>query len=160
MSFDATFWVALSFFIFIFLVAKPIGRAIGGALDNRSSKIKSELDDAMRLKEEAQAVLALYQRKQKKTLENSEEIIAHAKSEAERIIENAKSSIEDEIEKRTTLAVQKIAQTEARVVQEIRENAVDITISAAREIIMEDLDKDVADSVIDTAISDIGRKLN
>ena len=114
----------------------------------------------MRLKEEAQAVLALYQRKQKKTLENSEEIIAHAKSEAERIIENAKSSIEDEIAKRTSMAIQKIAQAEVRVIQEIRDNAVDITVSAARSIIMENLDKDVADSVIDIAISDIGRKLN
>ena len=160
MHFDASFWVAVAFCLFILLVAKPIGRAMGSSLDGRSARIKSELDDAMRLKEEAQAVLALYQRKQKKTIENAEEIIDHARSEAERIIASAKETLRDDIAKRTELAIQKIAQAENQVVAEIRDNAVDITVSAAKTLIMDNLNKEISDEIIDTAIGDIGRKFH
>lgn len=160
MHFDESFWVAVSFFTFIFLVAKPVGRFIAAGLDKRSHTIKEELDEAMRLKEEAQALLASYQRKQRKAVEEAEEILDHARDEAERITRQAQSHLEQEIAKRTEIALQKIAQAQTSVVQEIRDNAVDITVSASRMLLEKHLDKKRAEELITDAVSSIDRKLH
>lgn len=159
-SFDESFWVGAAFILFVALIAKPVGSFIIKQLDRRSSRIKAELDEAVRLKEEAQAVLALYQRKQRKAIEEAEEIINHAQEEAARIIEISKKNLEDELKKRTELALQKIEQAEANIVKEIRQNAVDITISAAKTLILENLEKDAEESIVLKAISDIDRKFH
>lgn len=160
LSFDESFWVAMAFVVFIGLILKPVGRFIINGLDQRSSRIKDELDEAMRLKEEAQALLALYQRKHKKSVEEAEKIIAHAKSESERIIEHAKERLEQELERKTELSVQKIAQAEASVVKELRDNAVDMTVVAAKDLILESLSDDVVEAITDESVKDIKRKFH
>ncbi len=160
MHFDESFVIALAFTIFIVLVAKPVFSLVTRGLDKRSDGIKDELEEAMQLKEEAQALLASYQRKQKKSMEEAEEIIAHAKLEADRIVKDAKKRVEEDIAKRTELALQKIAQAEANVFQEIRENAVDITVSAARTLIAENLSKEAAEVLVSKAIHDIDQKFH
>jgi len=160
MHFDEAFWVAVSFFIFIALVVRPVGRALAKQLDGRAAKIKLELDEAVRLKEEAQAVLALYQRKHKKTIEEAEEIISHAQHEAERVAAIAKDNLEKDITRRTEIAIEKIAQAEANVLREIKENAVDITINAAKAIIEENIGQETAEEIISRALSDIDRKFH
>ena len=160
MHFDESFWVAAAFAIFVALVASPISRFITSALDKRAARIKQELDEAVRLKEEAQALLAEYQRKQKRCLEEADEIIDHARGEAERIVSSTKARLEEELARRTEVALQKIAQTEARVVEEIRDNAVDITISTARRVLADNLGADAAEEIVGKAISGMDQKLH
>ena len=85
--FDQTFWVALAFVMFIAVVYKPVSRKMAAALDARAEKIKQELDEAVRLREEAQALLAGYERRQNEALKEAEDILGHAREEAERPIE-------------------------------------------------------------------------
>lgn len=160
MQFDESFVVALSFLMFVVLVGKKLVKAVTGGVDARSTSIKKELDQAIALKEEAQALLASYQRKQKKALEEAEDIVANAKEEAARIVNNTKKKVEEELAKRTELAMQKITQAEANAIQGIRENAVDLTIGAARQLILENLNQEAAEQLIGSAISDLNRKFH
>ncbi len=160
MKFDQSFWLAVAFAIFVVLIARPVGRFIARGLDKRSARIKQELDEAMRLREEAQAVLALYQRKHKKAVEETEEILKHARDEAERIIKNADKKLEEEIKRRTEIAEQKIEQAEAYVLQEIRNNAVDISINAAKALIVKNMTAEAAESLMQNAVANMGKKLH
>lgn len=160
MTFDPTFFVAASVVLFFLAAARPAGRFIAGGLDKRSAEIKKQLDDASRLKEEAQVLLAGYQRKREKAQEEAEEIISHAQLEAERILALARDQLDRDLAKRTEMVLQKIAQAEDSVVQEIRDQAVDITISAARRIIVEQLQKEDADDIVRAAIGNIEGKLH
>jgi F-type H+-transporting ATPase subunit b len=160
---NETFWVAVAFGTFVGLIGlfgRSLVQAMVKGLDGRTTRIEQELEEALRLKEEAQAVLATYQRNQRKTLEEVEEILANARSEAELITQQARSSLEQELNKRTEVAMEKIRQAETRVVEDIRNNTVDIVMSTARTIIMENLGKDASDEMITKAIGDIGRKLH
>lgn len=159
-SFDQTFFVGASFALFFLLFGKKLFTVTAAGLDGRAARIQKELDDALKLKEEAQAVLATYQRNQRKALEEVEEILKNARSEAELISKQARQSLEQELNKRTEVAMEKIRQSEVRVVEEIRNNTVDIVMSTARAVILENLNKDAADEMISKAISDIGRKVH
>lgn len=158
--FDASFWLAVSFFIFIGLTAKPVGRLIGAALDKRAYRIRKELDEAIKLKEEAQAILAEYERGQRTAVEEVEAIIKHAQEEADRITRKAKEELEQEVRRRMDMAEQKIAQAEQTVIQQMRDNAVDITTSAARLLILENINKEAGEKIIGKAIFDLGKKLH
>lgn len=157
---DPAIWVSVSVIIFLLLIAKPVSKFAATALDKRAIRIKEELDEAMRLKEEAQSVLALYQRKQKKIEDEAGEILKKAKQEANRIIKNTKANIERDIAQRTELATQKIAQAEASVIKEIQDNAIDITISAARTLIVDHLSTELGEDIVLEAVNDIGRKFH
>ena len=160
MSFDASFWVLVATLLFVIPIARPVARIVASGLDKRSARIREELDEAIRMKEEAQSLLASYQRRQKEILADSEKILAHAKEEADRIIASAEAKLEEEVSLRTEVAEQRIAQAEAAVIHEIQQNAVDITISAARTLITDNLDKEVAEEIMQSAISDIDRKFH
>ena len=160
MHFDESFWVAVSFAIFIALVYRPIARLMGSGLDKRAEKIRQELEEAVALKEEAQALLASYQRKHRQAEKESQAIIEHAEEQAQRIVKESKIRVEGDIKKRTDMAMQKIAQAEAGVIKEIKDNAVDITVAATQMLIAEHLSKDTADDLIDSAISSIDRKFH
>lgn len=157
---DTSFIVAAATIVFFLLLIKKVFPILGKSLDERSAKIEKELDEALRLKEEAQALLSSYQRQQVKAEDEAEEIITNAKEQAELIVNNASKKIKEEIEKRTALAEQKIAQAESDVIRQIHDNAVDVTISAARTLIIENLSKEAAEIVMDSAISDIGKKFH
>ena len=158
--FDPTFWLAVSFIIFVLLARKPVGNLIAASLDSRAERIRKELDEALRLKEEAQAILAEYERNFKNASFEVESILNNAKEEAERITRNAKENLERDIKRRTDIAEQKIAQAEAAVIRQLRDNAVDITTGAAKVLIMEHLQKEAAEELINAAVMDLGRKLH
>lgn len=160
MHFDATFWVAIAIVTFFVVFGKTLFGIIGKSLDSRSARIAQELEEALRLKEEAKSILALYQRKHHRMMEEADEILNHAREEAERIVEGAKTRIDEELNKRTEMALQRIATMETRVMQEIRDNAVEVTIAAARNLIMDNMGNEVAEEVISDAISEIQRKFN
>lgn len=155
-----TFWVAVAFVVFLALVWKPLGRLIGGALDSRSARIKEELDEAVRLREEAQSVLASYQSKQQQALKEAEEIVLAAKRDAEKMREEAKANLENTLDKRIKLATQKIAQAEKAVLEDVKNNAIDIAVGAARALIKEQVESGKAEDLVKMAMTDIERKLH
>ena len=150
---DPEFWVLIAFVIAVgFLVYKTTGM-LTGALDTRAGKIKSELDEAQRLKEDAQARLAEFQRKQRDALKEAEEIVAQAKIEAERNAAQAARDLEAAIERRKQMAIEKIALTEAKAIADIRNSAVDLAISALGHVLAQDLDASRKNAMIDEAIA-------
>ncbi|MBX6367905.1 MAG: F0F1 ATP synthase subunit B [Rhodospirillales bacterium] len=156
---DTHFWEAVAFVIAVALVWKKASSAITGALDERARKIREELDEARKLREEAQATLANYQRKQRDALKEAEEIIAHAKAEAERLGAQAAHDLEAAIQRRQRLAEEKIAQAEQKALAEVRAAAVDIAVAAARRVLAEEMGAR-GSKLIDEAIDSLPQRLH
>ncbi len=154
------FWVAVGFFILMAAIAKPIGKAFTSMLDARSNRIKQTLDEATRLREEAQHLLAEHQRKQRNAVRETEEILAKAKEESERLVAEAAENLEITLRRREEMAHAKIARAEAEALQQVREIAVDVAVAAARKLIAEKLDDDSRSTLVDAAISELPDKLH
>ena len=154
------FWVFVAFVIFIALVWKPVGRLILGALDDRTAKIRADLERAAQLREEAQELLAQYERKHRDAMKEAAEIVEHAKAEAERFSRQAQDELATSLKRREELALQHIAAEEARALGEVRAAAVDLAVAAASRLIAERLDARTADALIDDAIRQLPGKLN
>lgn len=157
---DPEFWVAVAFAIVVVFGGRRAGPLVAKALDERALRIKAELDEAQSLRDEAQRTLAEYQRKQRDALREAEEIIAHAKAEAERIGKQAAQDLEAVLERRGRQAEEKIAQEEAKALAEVRSAAVDVAISAARQIILQQLDAATGGALIDQAIAALPQQLH
>ena len=157
---DPAFWVAVAFVIFAALMLWKVSSKITDALDSRAAGISKELDDAAALREEAQALLASYQRKQRDAMAEADDIIAQAKVEAERLAADAEVALEAEIKRRTDMALEKITQAEAQVVQEVRNTAIDVAVKAAETLIKDSIDDAKAASLINDSIGDIEGKLH
>lgn len=160
MHFDQTFWVGLSFITFVLLVWKPLSRFLTNALDTRAERIQKELDEAQRLKEEAQSLLSSYQQKQTETLAEAEEIIRHAEEEAKRIITQAEETLEDSLNKRIELSMQKIASYESSVLRDVHNRIIDTTVNTVSQILSENLDKEISESLVEDAVAGISKKLH
>ena len=154
------FWVAVGFVIFIAGVARPAWRGITQGLDKRSAEIQKTLDEAQTLHEEAQHLLAEYQRKQRDAAREAAQTIEQARSEAERLRADALENLERTIERRKAAAGEKISQVEADAVRAVRNAAVDIAIAATARVIGERLGEDRASVLIDDAVKDLPRHLN
>jgi F-type H+-transporting ATPase subunit b len=157
---EAEFWVLIAVVLFIVGVWKPAGRWITGALDARAARIRDELDAARRLRDEAQRLLAANQKREVDAAAEAEAIIAHARAEAERIATQASRDLEQTLERRRRLAEERIAQEQARALAEIRSIAVDVAISAARQVITAELDQTRGAAMIDAAIEALPRQLH
>ncbi|SEM54969.1 ATP synthase F0 subcomplex B subunit [Gemmobacter aquatilis] len=155
---NTNFIVLIAFLVFIgiLLVAK-VPAKLGSMLDGRATQIKAELEEARLLREEAKAILASYERKQKEMLEQSERIVAGAKEEAMAAAAQAKEALKVSIARRLAAAEERIASAEAGAVREVRERAVDVAISAASEILSKQLN---AAATIDAAIAQVDAKLH
>ena len=153
-------WVYLGFLLFAVLAGPKLWKALAQMLDRRSLKIKSDLDEAQKLKDEAQALLAEYQRKQRDAMREAEDIIANAKSLASRQIKEAADKMEQNLARREKASLEKIAQAEAQAVAEVRREAVDVATAAAAKLIRSQLDSGKDAALIDQAISDVGKKLH
>jgi F-type H+-transporting ATPase subunit b len=158
---DPEFWVAVAFIIVVVWVGGlKLRPQIAKALDDRAARIKTELDEAKALRDEAERTLAEYQRKQRDALKEAEAIVAHAKADAERVGKQAAADLEAAIERRTRQAEEKIAQEQAKALAEVRSVAVDVAIAAARRIIAEQLDAQSGGALIDQAISALPQQLH
>jgi F-type H+-transporting ATPase subunit b len=154
-------WVALAFILFLaLLVYLGVHRKITDSLDGRQARIKSELDEARRLKEEAQALLAEFQRKGREAEKEAEAIIAGAKAEAERIAAEAKTRMEDFISRRTKMAETKIIQAEAQALADVRSAAADAAVAAAEKILSVAAKGEVAVNLLQQGIEDVRKKFN
>jgi len=155
------FWVAVSFFGFLALLVyfKAPG-LIASALDKRADGIRVELEEAQKLREEAQAMLADYQRKQRDAEQEADAIISQAKDEAERLAVETREKLAESIERRTKIAEDKIAQAEAQALKDVRAAATDLAVSAAENLIVSELKKADASKLIDTNIKELKKRLN
>ena len=153
-------WVALALIVLIAAITKPAWRAISGQLDGRTAAIKAELDEAQRLREEAQHTLAEYQRKQRDALQEAEAILAEARDEAVRIEAAAAQRTEAMLKRREQQALDMIAAAESAALAEVRNTAVDIAIDATRRLLTEQVSGPKGDEMIDAAIRDLPGKLH
>ena len=156
---DHHFWVLISMAIFVALVWKPASRTIAGALDERAARIRADLDEARRLREDAERLLAEYRRKEREATADAEAIVAHAKEEAERIATQSARDLEQALQRRQLLAEERIAQAETKAVEEIRAVAVDVAIAAARDVIAAQTDEQRGGAMLDAAIAALPQRL-
>jgi F-type H+-transporting ATPase subunit b len=158
---EAEHWVAIAFLCFLGLLAYlGAHRMIIDALDARRARIKSELDDARKLREEAQALLAEFERKGRDAEKEAEAIIASAKVEAERLATEAKARIEDFVARRTKMAEQKIVQAEAQALADVKSAAADAAVAAAERILSVSAKGKVAEDLLARGIEDVKSKFN
>lgn len=157
---DPETWIAVAFVVFILLAGKPILRAMNKGLDDRSGRIKANLDEARRLREEAEALLNEYQTKQKAAAKETADILAHARDEAKTLRKEAAANLEAMLKRRERMALDKIAQAEAQALAEVRSEAVDLAVAAATRILTQHLAADRAGALIDQSIGELERKLH
>jgi F-type H+-transporting ATPase subunit b len=161
MEFDATFWSAVAFvLLMIGFGYLGVHKKVAEALDHRATRIKAELDDARRVREEAQKLVAEYRAKRESAVKEAAEIVENAKSEAERIAVEAKARMEDFVARRTKMAETKIAQAEAQALADVRAAAADAAVSAAAKILSETVKGQTAETLLTQGIAEVRQKLN
>jgi len=161
MFFDPETWVAIAFVILMVLFGYlGVFKKAMTALDHRAERIKAELDDATRLKQEAAKVLADYKARSATAEREAADIIANAKAEAERIATEAKAKMEDFVARRTKTAESKIALAEAQAVADVRAAAAEAAVQAASTILSQSVKGQVADDLLAKGITEVRQKLN
>jgi F-type H+-transporting ATPase subunit b len=158
---DPEFWVSIGTLIFVgILLWKKVPALVASSLDARAAAIAKELDDARRLREEAQTLLAEYQKKRATAEQEAGAILADAKAEAERFAHESRAAIKAQIERRGRQAEQKIAQAEAQALAELRALATDAAIAAAEKLILARLDDKQSANLVKRSLGEIPSKLN
>ena len=158
---DPTFWVAVGTVLFVLLVIRlKVPGQITQMLDDRASGIRAELDEAKRLRLEAEALLTEYRKKTANAAQEAQAILDNAKASADRMAADAKLQLEQQIERRAKMAEQKIAQAEAEAIAEVRAAATAAATSAASDVIASRMNEIKGDALIDGAIADLRSKLN
>jgi len=158
---DPVFWVMIAFIAFVALVIyKGVPGMVGNALDARADAIRNELDEARRLRDEAQSLLADYERKSREAESEAQAIIEQAKRESEALAAETRKSLSESVERRTKLAEEKIARAEAQAVSEVRASAVENAIAAAEKILKSRATGTTANTLIESSIRDLEGKLN
>lgn len=158
---NTDFVVLIAFIVFVaVLFYFKVPGMIGGALDARAEGIQKELDDARALREEAQTLLASYERKQKEMQDQADRIVAHAKEDAAAAAAQAKEDLKTSIARRLAAAEDQIASAEATAVKEVRDQAIVIAVSAANEVIAKQMTAKKGASLIDEAIAEVETKLH
>ena len=159
--FEPEFWIAVSFFLFLG-IAIYLGahKKVASALDARAASIAKELDEAKRLREEAEQVLNDYRRKQGDAAKEVEAIVGLASKEAEILAAETRRSMKEHFERRMKLAEDKISRAEADALREVRAAAADAAIAAAQAVIAEKLTPEAADKLVKQGIDALKGKLN
>ncbi len=161
MFFEAEFWVAIAFVILMGVFAYVgVHRTVLTALDHRAERIKAELDDAARLKDEAAKLLGEYKTRRASAEREAEEIIASARAEAERIAAEAKTKMEDFVTRRTKTAESKIALAEAQALADVRAAAANAAVAAASTVLSQSVQGSLADDLLSKGIAEVKAKLN
>ncbi len=158
---EPEFWVAVAFVILMGVFAYlGVHRTVLKTLDHRRDRIKAELDDARRLKEEAAKLLAEYKARHASAEREAQDIIASARAEAERIASEAKTKMEDFVVRRTKTAESKIALAEAQALDDVRAAAADAAVTAASTVLSQSVKGSVGDELLAKGIAEVREKLN
>src|SRR6202163_1935289 len=158
---EPEFWVAVAFFILMGVFAYVgVHRTVLKGVDHRSERIKTELDDARRLKEKAATLLEQEKARQASAEREAQDIIASARADAERIASEAKAKMEDFVARRTKTAENKIALAEAQALADVRAAAANAAVAAASTILSQSVKGQVADELLAKGIAAVREKLN
>ena len=153
-------WLLVALIILIAVIYKPLSRTIFGALDGHSAKVRAELDQARRLREEAQSLLASHQRQLLSGEDRARAIVEHAREETERQVERHRVELDASMRRRTEHALARIAQEEARALHDVRSRAATLAVRTTERLLREQLDGQQAQALLDNAIAEVGRKLS
>lgn len=157
---DPAFWVGLAFLLVVAFTFGKVKRAMTSSLDARAAKIRTQIEEARKLREDAQALLAEYQRKQREAMAEAEKIISSAKAEAARMKVQAERDLENALVRRREQALERIAQSEAAAIAQVRNTAVDAALAAAEALITKNMDNAKRDALTDKAIGELAGKLH
>lgn len=160
MLYNPVFWVTFAFVAFVALAYKKGSKLLTTSLDNRSARIASELQRARELREEAQAVLDEYKRRQAEYVKEAEAILTAARKDADALAGHAEKELRTALDARTRQAVEKIAQEETKAVADVRNHVVDISLAAARAIIVDHVSTMSQEELVRLALTDIERKVH
>lgn len=153
--------VLVGFLLFVGLVVwYRLPALIAGLLDKRAERIKSQLDEARQAREDAQKLLASFERKHAETEREAETIVERARKEAKRASEQAHVDLEESIARKLKSAEERIAQAEAAATREVRNAAASAAVAAASEVLSSRMDATQADSLIDDGIATVASRLN
>lgn len=154
------FWVAVAFLIVVGFAFRPIYRAVTAALDTRAEGISGRLDEARQLREEAQATLAEFQRRQRDAMKDAEKIVAHARTEADRLRKQAAQELEETAKRREQQVLERITQAETQAVAEVRNTAITIAVAATAKVLGETMTAQKADALVDETIQSLPAKFH
>ena len=158
---NTNFVVLIAFLIFVgILLYYKVPSTVAGMLDKRAEAISADLNEAKALREEAQALLASYERKQKDVQEQADRIVTNAKQEAQKAADDAKADIATSIARRLSAAEEQIASARNAAVKEVRDQAIAVAVAAARDVIAKQMDAKSAGALIEDAIATVGEKLH
>ncbi len=148
-------WVVIAFVIFFVLFGSKIWGALASMLDARAAKVRAELDEASRLRKEAEDMLKAAQQSRDQALEDAKRLIAGAQAEAARLTAATAAEAEASAKRREQMAIDRIAAAEKAAVDEVRYTAVDVASIAARQVIAEGLTQDASTALVDRAIAEL-----
>lgn len=157
---NTTIWVAVSFLVFAFIAVKFGGKKTIGALDKRIAEIKSDIETAERLKNEAQALLLDYQQKQRDAEKTAAGIIAQAKASAKAVQDAAEAELSETMERREAQLAERLKRIEEKAIADIQNHAADLALKATREIVEKTLDDKAATKLVDQSIQSVSKHLN
>lgn len=158
---DPTFWVAVGTTLFVLLVIRlKVPGQVAKMLDDRADGIRAELEEARRLRSEAEVLLTEYRKKTANAAQEAQAIIDNAKASAERMAADAKVQLQQQIERRAKMAEQKIAQAEAEAIADVRAAATTAATAAAGAVIAQRMTESKGDALIDSAIGELKAKLH
>lgn len=153
--------VTIGFLVFVAILGYlKVPGLLASKLDERAVRIKADLDEARALREEAQALFASYERKQKEVKEQADEIVANAKLDAERAAETAKEEIRRSVARRLATATDQIDAAEKAAIRQIKDRAVNVAVAAASDVLRERIKAQDANAMIDASISEVGKRLH
>ncbi|MED5531327.1 MAG: ATP F0F1 synthase subunit B [Pseudomonadota bacterium] len=158
---NTDFVVAIAFVIFVgVLIYFKVPRVIANLLDNRAETIRSEIDEAHKLLEEAKTLLAKLEREHKENIAKGQDIIQDAKLTSKKILEDSKSEIKDAVARKLAMAERQIKINEKEVINAIRDDLIDAAFKAAQEQIEKKVDLKLSNSVVEESIAEIGSRLS
>ena len=157
---DPTFWVLVGFAITIGLVFKPAGKLLTGGLDGRIARIRAQIDEAQKLREDAQKTLTEYKRLQRDAVREAENIVENAKTEAKHLREQAERDLRESLKRRESQAMEKIAQAEAKALRDVRDQTVELAVAATAKLLERKVDRPIADALFDESLKDLSGKLH
>ncbi|MCP4779183.1 MAG: F0F1 ATP synthase subunit B [Hyphomicrobium sp.] len=158
---DPVFWVMIAFIGFVaLLIYYGIPGAVGKALDDRATAIRADLDEARRLRDEAHALLADYQRRSREAEDETKTILEQAKREGEALAAETRKNLQESVERRTKLAEEKIERAEAQALSDVRTASVESATAVAEKILKSRVAGATANTLIENGIRDLDGKLN
>jgi F-type H+-transporting ATPase subunit b len=157
---EAEFWVAVAFVIFVLAIARKAYSAMTALLDARSARIAQSINQAERLRQEAETALAAHQQKQQEALKEAQAIVAQARIEAERLKTKAATDLEKQLAQQEKHALERIAQAEQKALDEVRNAAVDVAVAAARAVLKEQIGQGKAQELVDQAITQMPQRMH